>query len=123
MGLNRTVLPNLPALRRQKGISLEAICASTCISRRYLEAIERGDFTVLPGGIYDISYIRQYARAADFDEDVLLECYSEVKGLAEPAASEVQPAADVRPILPFSHYLPLVPRNLFNVSIRKLRKI
>jgi cytoskeletal protein RodZ len=42
---------------------------------RALEAIERGDFRKLPGGIYNTSYIRQYARAIDYEESILLEFY------------------------------------------------
>src|SRR5205814_6916829 len=49
--------------RQRKGITLQAIAASTKLSVRHLEAIEAGDFKRLPGGIYNTSYIRQYARA------------------------------------------------------------
>ena len=103
-----TVFPNLPALRRQKGITLEAIASATCIGKRYLEAIERGAFALLPGGIYDTSYIRQYARAVDFGEEELLEYYWVLKGIPQPAAP---PPAK-----------PVIGRPLFNVSIGKLRK-
>jgi cytoskeletal protein RodZ len=61
--------------RVQKGISLQAIAASTKLSVRHLEAIECGDFKKLPGGIYNTNYIRQYARAIDFDEADLLAYY------------------------------------------------
>ena len=117
MRSSQSVLPDLSALRRQKGITLEAISAETRIGKRYLEAIERGAFTLLPGGIYDISYLRQYARAVDFDEHELVEHYLAVTNSSLPAA----PSADVAPV-PFRQYPPLIPRALFNVSIRKLRK-
>jgi cytoskeletal protein RodZ len=61
--------------RKQKGISLEAIAASTKLSVRQLEAIEVGDFSKLPGGIYNTNYIRQYARAIGFDEAELITFY------------------------------------------------
>ncbi len=61
--------------RQRKGISLEAIAASTKLSVRLLEAIEAGEFARLPGGIYNTNYIRQYARAIDFDESDLLAFY------------------------------------------------
>jgi len=61
--------------RMQKGISLEAIAASTKLSVRQLQAIEDGDFKRLPGGIYNTSYIKQYARAIEFDEADLLAFY------------------------------------------------
>ena len=74
MNEDRNVL-GLAAIRRNRGISLEQIAASTKISLRSLEAIERGDFRKLPGGIYNTSYIRQYARAIDYDEAAILAVY------------------------------------------------
>ena len=65
----------LETIRRNRGISLAQIAESTKISVRSLEAIERGDFGKLPGGIYNTSYIRQYARAIDCDPGRLLDHY------------------------------------------------
>ena len=65
----------LSTIRRNRGVSLEQISASTKISVRSLEAIERGEFRKLPGGIYNTNYIRQYARAIDYDESMLLDSY------------------------------------------------
>jgi cytoskeletal protein RodZ len=70
----------LATIRQNRGISLEQIAASTKIGVRSLEAIERGDFQKLPGGIYSTSYIRQYARAIDYDESALLEFYHREMG-------------------------------------------
>ena len=70
----RSVL-GLATIRRNRGISLEQIAESTKISIRSLDAIERGEFRKLPGGIYNTSYIRQYARAIDYDEAALLAYY------------------------------------------------
>ena len=65
----------LATIRRNRGISLEQIAESTKISVRSLEAIERGEFRKLPGGIYNTSYIRQYAKAIDYDESAILTVY------------------------------------------------
>src|ERR1700745_3701877 len=65
----------LTTIRRNRGISLEQIADSTKISIRALEAIEQGDFRKLPGGIYNTNYIKQYARAIDYDESALLAFY------------------------------------------------
>lgn len=65
----------LATIRGNRGISLEQIAESTKISVRLLEAIERGEFRKLPGGIYNTSYIRQYARAIDYDEAAILTVY------------------------------------------------
>ena len=66
----------LSTIRRNRGISLEQIAETTKIGVRTLEAIEQGDFRKLPGGIYNTSYIRQYARAIDYDESALLAFYT-----------------------------------------------
>ena len=79
----------LETIRRNRGISLAQIAESTKISVRSLEAIERGDFGKLPGGIYNTSYIRQYARAIDYDESTILSYYHRAMGASEtmdPAA-------------------------------------
>jgi len=72
---------NLPALREHKGISLREIADSTKISIRFLQAIEAGDFGQLPGGIYNTSYIRQYAREIGYEEAKLLAYYRSLTAL------------------------------------------
>ena len=68
-------LLGLASIRRNRGISLQQISDATKIGVRSLEAIERGEFRRLPGGIYTTSYIRQYARAIDYDEGAILAIY------------------------------------------------
>jgi cytoskeletal protein RodZ len=83
-----TSILGLATIRRNRGISLEQIAESTKINIRSLRAIEGGDFQKLPGGIYNTSYIRQYAKAIDFDEAELLAFYRFQMGVAtgsEPA--------------------------------------
>ena len=81
----------LTTIRRNRGISLEQIAESTKISIRSLEAIEQGNFTKLPGGIYNTSYIKQYARAIDYDETALLAVYErEMSRVASAAEPKVQ---------------------------------
>jgi cytoskeletal protein RodZ len=65
----------LAAIRQNRGISLRQIAESTKIGIRSLEAIEQGEFRKLPGGIYTTSFIRQYARAIDYDESAILAVY------------------------------------------------
>ena len=63
------------SIRNTKGISLEEISKNTKLKVSTLKAIEDGNFEVLPGGIYNISYIRQYARAIGIDESPLVQFY------------------------------------------------
>jgi len=74
VGHDNSVL-GLASIRHNRGLTLEQISQSTKISVRALQAIEEGEFKKLPGGIYNTSYIRQYARAIEFDETELLAYY------------------------------------------------
>jgi len=52
-----------------RGISLDEIVATTKIGRRLLVALEEEQFELLPGGIFNKSYVRAYARCVGIDED------------------------------------------------------
>lgn len=52
----------LEELRLSSGLDIGDISRATGISSRYLRAIEKGDFDVVPGGIYVRGYIREYAK-------------------------------------------------------------
>jgi cytoskeletal protein RodZ len=97
--LNSSLFFIAAAKRRESGISLDQIAAATKISIRSLQAIEAGEFKKLPGGIYNTSYIRQYARAVDVDECELVALYKEATGVAtgssetpKPSVNRFQPA-------------------------------
>jgi cytoskeleton protein RodZ len=55
--------------RNALGVSLEEISARTCISVRQLDALETDRLERLPGGLFNISFARQYARELGLDED------------------------------------------------------
>jgi cytoskeleton protein RodZ len=117
MGTNWAVPQDLAGLRTSKGITLQEIAKQTKISVRYLEAIESGRFKALPGGVYNISYIRQYAQAIGYEETTLLEHYYRVTGQSPTHEEEI--LAD--PPAARSSIWDLW--SLLNVSGRKLRKI
>ena len=52
-----------------RGISLDEIVATTKIGRRLLVALEEEQFELLPGGIFNKSYVRSYAKCVGIDED------------------------------------------------------
>ena len=62
----------LRAFRLNRGLSLESIAETTKISSRFLQAIEDGQYSLLPGGIFNTSYLRQYAAAVGYEEAILL---------------------------------------------------
>src|SRR5689334_14723627 len=96
----RSILP-LSTIRQNRGISLQQIADSTKISIRSLEAIEQGDFRKLPGGIYNTSYIKQYARAIDYDEGEILKVYQ-----LEMNRGASKPDRDDKPTRPWGTFRP-----------------
>ncbi len=66
---------SVASIRKISGVSLEEIARNTKLKVTTLKAIEDANFDVLPGGIYNISYIRQYARAIGADEGSLVRLY------------------------------------------------
>lgn len=62
--------------REARGITLREISEQTRISTRYLEAIEADDYKRLPGGIFNKSFIKAYAKYIGFDEKEALEAYA-----------------------------------------------
>lgn len=87
--------PTLARIRRSRRISLRRISATTKIRPHYLKAIEQGRFGDLPGGVYTTSYIRQYARAIDFDEEDLLARFRLRTAAATPAEACTTPQGPV----------------------------
>ena len=55
--------------RERQGRPLEDLAAEIKVSAHYLEAIEAGDLSRLPGGFFTRSFVRQYARALAIPAD------------------------------------------------------
>lgn len=64
--------------REARNISLRELSDQTRIARRYLEAIEQDDHKELPGGIFNRSFIKAYARAVGFNEAEAVAAYTKV---------------------------------------------
>ncbi|MCA1565152.1 MAG: helix-turn-helix domain-containing protein [Acidobacteria bacterium] len=64
--------------REARGVSLRELSDQTRIARRYLEAIETDDYKELPGGIFNRSFIKAYAKAVGFSETEAVSAYTEV---------------------------------------------
>ena len=64
--------------REARNLSLRELSDQTRIARRYLEAIEADDYKELPGGIFNRSFIKAYARAVGFNEAEAVSAYTEV---------------------------------------------
>lgn len=73
--------------RLKKGLTLEDLQESTKIRKRYLEAIEEGNFKVLPGNFYVRAFVKNYAEAVGLDPNELLKLYHNVLPSTEPELS------------------------------------
>ena len=62
--------------REARGIGLREICDQTRISVHYLEAIEANDYKRLPGGVFNRSFIKAYAKCIGYDEREAIEGYT-----------------------------------------------
>ncbi|GAA0445004.1 DUF4115 domain-containing protein [Lentibacillus halophilus] len=67
----------LKEAREAKNLSLDKLQETTKIQKRYLEAIEQGNFDILPGNFYARAFIKEYASAVDLDGKELLEEHKE----------------------------------------------
>ncbi|WP_411349758.1 helix-turn-helix domain-containing protein [Paenibacillus sp. WLX2291] len=81
--------------RLARGLSLDDVQEMTKIRKRYLEAIEAGDFKVLPGSFYVRAFIKTYAEAVGISPDELLQEHQDVVPEPEPEAV-MEPVAQPR---------------------------
>lgn len=63
----------LKQARREKGLSLDDLQQITKIQKRYLVAIEEGNYAVMPGKFYARAFIKQYAEAVGLDSATLFD--------------------------------------------------
>jgi cytoskeletal protein RodZ len=68
----------LKQIREDKNISLEEVSNATKISKRYLQAIEEGNYSLIPGETYVIGIIRNYARYLGLNPKPIIEQYSKL---------------------------------------------
>jgi cytoskeletal protein RodZ len=80
----------LKKARLEKGISLEDMQETTKIRKKYLEAIEDGNYKVLPGNFYVRAFIKSYSESVGLDPNEVLRLYRNVIP-ASKAESQVEP--------------------------------
>ncbi|WP_226566349.1 helix-turn-helix domain-containing protein [Bacillus stratosphericus] len=59
--------------REEKGMSLENLQTATKIQKRYLLAIEQGNYDIIPGKFYVRAFIKQYAEAVGLNPEQLFQ--------------------------------------------------
>lgn len=71
--------------REAKGLTIKDVQAETKIRSKYLEAIEDGDLSVIPGEVYAKGFVRSYANFLGLDGGAILDKYKQWKA-GQPAA-------------------------------------
>jgi cytoskeletal protein RodZ len=92
---------NFRKAREALGLSLGQIAVETRISTRFLEAIENEEFHLLPGGIFNRGFIRNYADRIGLDAEQAVADYERLSEYREPTevamAADAQTSAQARP--------------------------
>ena len=83
----------LSGLREERGISIDEMARVTRVASRYLEALEREDFTALPAPVFTKGYIRAYCQALGISVDEALARYAGSAGIAVAPTATVAPLA------------------------------
>ena len=78
--------------REEKGMSLEELQTATKIQKRYLVAIEEGNYGVLPGAFYARAFIKNYCEAVGLHYETIFDEYAhEIPKSAKEPATEFEP--------------------------------
>lgn len=91
--------------RERKGVDLYRAERDTKIRARYLAAIERGDYTELPGFVYTKGFLRNYALYLGLDPDDVIRQWHRERGdstLVRPTLAVPRPLTTPRRGLTFS---------------------
>ena len=90
--MSASIGEQLRLAREELGIPLRQISDQTRISVHYLEAIEGNDYKRLPGGVFNRSFIKAYAKCVGYDEKAAIEGYTRyLREHGESAEDEVAP--------------------------------
>jgi cytoskeletal protein RodZ len=85
----------LKNVREDSHVSMEQIQKETKIRGKYIAAIEKGDFSAIPGGdVYIRGFLRLYADAVGLDSETMIECYKKIRGEPEEEELSLLPLTD-----------------------------
>ena len=91
---NSIIGQELQDARLERGLSLDDIQQTTKIQKRYLAAIENGQFDQLPGTFYERAFIRQYATAVGLDVAEFVQTHDLENKSVEPDLSAARIDSD-----------------------------
>ncbi|MDR2071672.1 MAG: helix-turn-helix domain-containing protein [Treponema sp.] len=69
----------LRTAREEKGYTIEQVCRDTNIASRYIDALEKEEFTIFPGEPYLLGFLRNYGEYLGLEIEGLLANYRALK--------------------------------------------
>ncbi|HOT61605.1 MAG TPA: helix-turn-helix domain-containing protein [Treponemataceae bacterium] len=91
----------LTQARVERGLDFDQVSRETNIARRYLEALEREDFTVFPGEPYLLGFLRNYCEYLGLPSSEFITAYKRMKIQEAPI-----PLKELMPKRPITDRLP-----------------
>jgi cytoskeleton protein RodZ len=76
--------------RESKKLKAEEIAEQLKIRPQYLEALENDQFELLPGKLYQRSFLKAYAQFLDLDQDYILKMFDQKEESQRPLRKEVE---------------------------------
>ena len=64
--------------REERGMTLEQVSSRTMIAKKYLRALEEGNFEIFPGEVYLKGALRKYAAELGLNQEGLVSRYGSV---------------------------------------------
>jgi cytoskeletal protein RodZ len=86
--MSLTLGEKLRAAREERGISISEVAEQTRISPLYIESIEKDDFKLLPGGIFNKGFVRSFAKYVGVDEQEALQDYARQTTVSDAGAMD-----------------------------------
>src|SRR5881296_160984 len=75
----------LKKVRESAGLSIDEVAMETRIRSRFIKAIEDEEFDLLPGGIFNRSFVRAYAEHLGLDPQHAVAHYERARALHQAA--------------------------------------
>lgn len=72
---SETIAEQLRLARQDKGVKLEKVAKELKINIKYLDALEKGRFELLPKGIYGKNFLREYAQYLRLDYREMMQIF------------------------------------------------
>lgn len=111
-----TVSELLKRARKEKGISLEHLSEKTKIRKKYLLALEKGEWEKLPGLAYIKGFLKSYAEAVALDPKQILAFFRrEYKQETKP---KLIPSGLWQPLEGSSNLLLTIKKKAFKIFLR-----